>query len=121
MEMSNELKLKLIALKGALKKQTETLATSWEYSKETARKKSELKGEPKTELELALDAYAAYSYACGMTALELLEREKLIVVNPSQKFEAACRLAATPFAFIGTKTAIDEILAIAEKDVEVNV
>lgn len=113
MEMPNE--LKLIALKCALEKYTDTLAASWEFSKESSRKKAESKGESKTELELLLDAYAAFNFACGMTALEILEKEKLIVVSPSQKFEAACKLSATPFAFIGTKVAIDEVLAVAEE------
>ena len=116
MEMPNA--LKLIALKCALEKHTDTLAASWEFSKESSRKKAESKGESKTELELVLDAYAAFSFACGMTALELLEREKLIVVSPSQKYDAACKLAVTPFAFIGTKAAIDEILDIAKKNAE---
>lgn len=113
MEMPNE--LKLLALKHALKSHTETLAESWRFSKEKSREKSESKRESKTELELALDAYAAYSFACGMTALELLERDKLIVVSQSRRYEAACKLAATPFGFVGTKVAIDEVLSIAEK------
>ncbi len=111
--------IKLMALKHALEQHTNTLAASWEFAKESSRKKAESKGESKTELELVLDAYAAYSFACGMTALELLEKEKLIVVSPSQKYDAACKLATVPFAFIGTKSAIDEILAIAKKNVEV--
>lgn len=113
MNIPNE--LKLIALKCALEKHTDTLAASWEFSKETARKKSESEGESKTELELTLDAYAAFGFACGMTALELLEMEKLIVVSPDKRFDAACKLAATPFGFIGTKAAVDEILTVAEK------
>lgn len=116
MEMPNE--FKLIALKCALEKHTDTLAASWEFSKESARKRAESKGESKTELELVLDAYTAFSFACGMTALEFLERDKLIVVSPSQKYDAACKLAATPFAFMGGKIAIDEILAIAKKNTE---
>ena len=113
--------LKLVALEGALKKHTKTLQEGWGFSKQAARKKFESKGESATELELALDAFAAFSFACGMTALEILEREKLIVVRPSQRFEAACKLAATPFGFVGLKTAIDEVLAIAEKAEETQV
>lgn len=119
MNIPNE--LKLVALKCALEKHSDTLSESWKFSKETSRKKSESKGESKTELELALDAYAAFSFACGMTALTLLEKERLIVVNPDKQFEAACKVAATPFGFLGTKTAVDEILAIAKKNVEVQV
>lgn len=119
MEMPNA--LKLIALKCTLEKYTKTLEESWEYSKQKSREKCESKGESKTELELALDAYAAYSYACGSTALEQLEMDGLIVVSPSQKFEAACKLAATPFVFVGTKVAVDEILSIAEKAKEAQV
>jgi hypothetical protein len=114
--------VKLMALKCALEKTTNTLASSWEFSKENSRKKAESEGKSKTELELLLDAYAAFSFACGMTTLELLEREKLIVVSPSQRSDAACKLAITPIAFIGTKAAIDEILAIArENDTEAKV
>lgn len=116
MNMPDE--LKLIALKCALEKHTETLASSWEFSKETARERFKSEGESKTELELVLDAYAAFSFACGMTALEMLTNEKLIVVSPRRRYEAACKLAATPFAFVATKAAIDEILAIAKKNAE---
>ena len=119
MEIPNE--LKLIALKCALEKHTETLAESWEFSKYTARKKFESNGESKTELELALDAYATFTVACGMIALKLLEKERLIVVSPSHKFEAACKLTATSLGFVGTKVAIDEIFTIAEKDKEAKV
>lgn len=119
MEMPNE--LKLIALKCALEKHTETLKTGWEFSKDTTRKKYESKGESKTELELILDAFAAFSFACGATALELLEREKLIVVSPERKDEAACKLSATSLGFIGIKPTIDEVLSVADKSKEVHV
>lgn len=107
--------MKLIALKCALAKNTQILSESWNFSKEAARKKFESRGESKTELELALDAYAAFTFACGMTALELLERERLIVISPTRKTEVACKLAATPLGILATKIAIDEILSIAEK------
>jgi hypothetical protein len=118
MEMPNE--LKLISLKCALEKHTDTLAAGWEFSKESSRKKAESKGESKTELELALDAFAAFSFACGMTALEILEREKLIVVSPDRKYEAACKLSASPLGFIGIKPAIDEVLSVADRSKEVH-
>lgn len=115
MNMSDN--LKLVALECALEKHTKTLSECWKFAMEKSSKKFESKGEPKTEFELALDAFAAFSFACGMTSLQLLENEKLIVVSPSQRFDAACRLAATPCAFIGMKAAIDEILSIAKKNV----
>lgn len=107
--------IKLIALKCALAKNTEILSQSWEFSKQKAREKFESKGESKTELELALEAYSAFTFASAMTSLQLLEKEKLIVVSPSLTCEAACKLAATPLGFIGTKIAIDEVFSIAEK------
>lgn len=120
MDISNENKLS--TLKRALEWHAKALSESWEFAKEMSKQKSECNSKPKGELDLALDAYAAFSFACSLTVLETLEKEKLIVVSPSQKFEAAVRLASTPVAFLGMKAAADEVLSIADKNgVEVQV
>lgn len=116
MDTSNENKLSI--LKRALERHAKALSESWEFAKGM----SKLKSKSESELGVALDAYASFSFACGLTVLETLEKEKLIVVSPSQKFEAAVRLASTPVAFLGMKAAADEVLSMADKDgVEVQI
>lgn len=120
MDTSNENKLSI--LKRALDRHAKALSENWEFAKGMSKQKSECKGDHKSELEIVLDAYAAFSFACGLITLEVLEKDKLIVVSPSMKCEAAVRLSSTPVAFLGMKSAADEIFSIASKNgVEVQV
>jgi hypothetical protein len=115
MNIPNQIKLMAVSLssKGA----KELINETWNHAKAEAKKKNDNRTSDKfDELGILLDAYAAMTFALGMTCLANLEKDKVIVVSPSAMHEAAVKLGASPVGQLALLQVSEEILEFAKKN-----